>query len=71
MTLLLLLTTGHRPLLGWGTLWQLAVMSAGGALATPMGFVVLDWLRASLAPDPPGETSVRPDREIHRGRGAA
>jgi len=71
MTLLLLLTTGHRPLLGWSTLWQLVVLSAGGGLATPMGFVIFDWLRAWLAPDRPGESSFRPDRELRRGRGVA
>ena len=38
LTLLLLLTTAQRPLLGWGTLWQLIVMSVGGALVTPLCF---------------------------------
>src|SRR5882762_5367650 len=36
MTLLLLLTTGRAPLFGWGTLWQLFVMTVGGAIATPV-----------------------------------
>src|SRR5438552_4747104 len=30
LTLVLLLTTSHRPLLGWGTLWQLIVIGIGG-----------------------------------------
>jgi len=68
LTLLLLLTTGHKPLLGWGTLWQVAVMSAGGGLATPACFVVFDWLQGWLAYRQAGETSFRPDREIRRGR---
>jgi len=69
LTLLLLLTTGHKPLLGWGTLWQLAVTSAGGALLTPPCFILFDWLHRWLAHGRPAETSFRPDREIRRGRG--
>ena len=38
LTLLLLLTLGHTPLLGWGSLWQWIVMSLGGAIATPVFF---------------------------------
>jgi cell shape-determining protein MreD len=68
LALVLLLTTGHAPLLGWGTLWQLAVMSAGGALATPVLFVLFDWLHRSLAHARIAESSFRPDREIRRGR---
>lgn len=68
LTLILLLTTGHSPLLGWGTIWQLAVMSAGGALATPVFFVLFDWLHRSLAHARITETSFRSDREIRRGR---
>ena len=68
LTLILLLTTGHTPLLGWGTIWQLLVMSAGGALATPLLFVLFDWLHRSLAHARIIETSFRADREIRRGR---
>jgi hypothetical protein len=69
LTLLLLLTTGHKPLLGWGTLWQLAVTSAGGALFTPPCLVLFDWLHRSLTHGQAAETSFRSDREIRRGRG--
>ncbi len=69
MTLLLLLTTGHKPLLGWGTLWQLAVVTVGGALFTPPCFILFDWLHRSLAHGAATESSFRPDREIRRGRG--
>jgi cell shape-determining protein MreD len=69
LTLLLLLTTGHTPLLGWGTLWQLAVTSAGGALFTPACFILFDWLHQSLNHRRAPETSFRADREIRRGRG--
>lgn len=68
LTLGLLLTLGHAPLLGWGSLWQWLVMSAGGALATPLVFVVFGWLEGRLAHARAVETSFRPDREIRRGR---
>jgi hypothetical protein len=69
LTLLLLLTTGHKPLLGWGTLWQLAVTGAGGAVITPPCFILFDWLHRSLTHGRAAETSFRADREIRRGRG--
>jgi cell shape-determining protein MreD len=68
LTLLVLLTSRHMPLLGWGTLWQLVVMSAGGAIAAPAFFVLFGWLHRTLAHAPATETSFRPDREIRRGR---
>lgn len=37
LTLLLLLTMGRSPLLGWGTLWQFVVLCVGGAIATRFG----------------------------------
>jgi len=66
--LLLLLTTGHEPLFGWGTLWQLIVMGAGGAIATPIIFEIFGWLERVLGYAGPSELSFRPDREIRRGR---
>ena len=66
--LLLLLTTGHEPLFGWGTLWQLIVMGLGGAIATPVIFEVFAWLERILGYAGPSEPSFRPDREIRRGR---
>ncbi len=68
LTLLLLLTTSLQPLLGWGTLWQLLVMSVGGALATPLFFVLFGWLHRVLGNVLVAELSFRPDREIRRGR---
>jgi cell shape-determining protein MreD len=68
MELLLLLTAGRAPQLGWGTLWQLIVMSLGSAVATPVFFFVFEWFQRSLFPAPVVETSFRPDREIRRGR---
>lgn len=68
LTLGLLLTAGHAPLLGWGTLWQLIVMSVGGALATPIWFALFDGLQRALVHRRLSELSFRPDREIRRGR---
>ena len=68
LTLVILLTKGHAPLMGWGTTWQLVVMSIGGAAATPVFFVLFEWLNRSLTHSRITETSFRPDREIRRGR---
>jgi rod shape-determining protein MreD len=68
VTILLLLTAGQQPLLGWGSLWQWFVMAWGGALATPLFFVLFDWLNRAFGYQRMTETSFRPDREIHRGR---
>ena len=68
LTILLLFTTGHIPLLGWGTLWQLIVMSAGGAVATPVVFVLFGWLHRTLVHGRATQSSFRADREIRRGR---
>jgi rod shape-determining protein MreD len=68
ISLMLLLTAGKHPLLGWGSLWQWLVMIAGGALATPLVFAVFNWCDYALGYQPRKETSFRPDREILRDR---
>lgn len=68
MTLLFLLTSGHEPLFGWGTIWQLTVMTLGGAIATPIFFEFFNFVNRVLGPRTYSETSFRPDREIRRGR---
>jgi rod shape-determining protein MreD len=68
LTLLVLLTLGYNPLVGWGTLWQLLVMSVGGAIVTPVLFEVFGWLERTLTHSRPVQSSFRPDREIRRGR---
>lgn len=68
ITVLVLLTGGRTPLLGWGSLWQLAVMSVGGALATPVWFILFNWLHRAFAYRQVNESSFRADREIRRGR---
>jgi rod shape-determining protein MreD len=68
LTVLLLLTGGKSPLLGWGSLWQWLVMTVGGAVATPMVFALFNWLNRAFGYQPRTETSFRSDREILRGR---
>ena len=68
LSVLCLLTAGKQPLLGWGTIWQWIVMTAGGAAATPLVFALFDWCNRALGYQPRTETSFRPDREIRRGR---
>ena len=68
VVLLLLFTKGRSPLVGWGTLWQLIVMSAGGALAAPVWFEMFGWLNRTFVHARVSESSFRPDREIRRGR---
>jgi rod shape-determining protein MreD len=68
LVVLLLLSSGKEPLLGWGSLWQWLVMTAGGALATPVVFALFGWCNHALGYQPRTETSFRADREIHRGR---
>ncbi len=68
ITLLLLLSGGYEPLIGWGSLWQWLVMAAGGALATPVLFSLFDWCNHALGYQPMMETSFRPDREILRDK---
>ena len=68
LSVLLLLTLGAQPLLGWGSLWQWLVMTAGGAVATPVIFMLFDWCQHALGYQPRLESSFRPDREIRRDR---
>jgi rod shape-determining protein MreD len=68
ITVLMLLTQGKSPLLGWGSLWQWLVMIAGGGIATPAVFAFFNWINRMFGYQPTVETSFRPDREIRRGR---
>jgi rod shape-determining protein MreD len=68
ITLLVLLTTGYQPLFGWGTLWQLLVMTLGGAIATPICFELFGFFHRAFGYHPVMATSFRPDRELRRGR---
>jgi rod shape-determining protein MreD len=68
LTILLLLTLGHSPLLGWGSLWQWLVMTLGGAVATPILFQLFGLFDRTFNYRRSTEPSFRPDREIRRGR---
>ena len=68
LSVLCLLTAGKQPLLGWGSIWQWIVMTAGGAAATPLVFALFDWCNRALGYQPRTEISFRSDREIRRGR---
>jgi hypothetical protein len=68
LTVLLLLTGGQQPLLGWGSLWQWFVMTAGGAAAAPIIFALFDWCHHALGYPPRTETRFRADREIRRDK---
>jgi hypothetical protein len=68
LTLLLLLNSGREPLIGWGSLWQWIVMTAGGAIATPFIFAFFGWCNNALGYKPRTQVSFRPDREIQRSR---
>jgi rod shape-determining protein MreD len=68
LVLLMLLTTHHEPLFGWGTIWQIMVMSLGGAIATPIIFELFGFLNRLFGHAASGPSSFRPDREIRRGR---
>jgi rod shape-determining protein MreD len=68
LTILLLLTKGRTPLLGWGSLWQWIIMSVGGGIATPIMLQLFTLSDRALNYRRATETSFRPDREIRRGR---
>jgi rod shape-determining protein MreD len=68
MTVLLLLTMGQAPLLGWGSAWQWIVLAVGGGIATPIVFVAFGLFDRTFNYRRSIESSFRPDREIRRGR---
>ena len=68
LTVLLLLSTQARPLIGWFSLWQWLVMAGAGAAFTPIWFWIFDWLSTLLNYRPWEEATFRADREIKRGR---
>ena len=68
LAVLMLLSGGREILLGWGSLWQWLVMTAGGALATPVIFSLMDACHGALGYRPRSEVSFRSDREIRHGK---
>ena len=68
LAVLLLLGGGYRPLIGWGSLWQLIVMALTGGCFTPICFSIFERIQRTLNYQSVSESSFRPDREIKRGR---
>lgn len=68
LTLLLVLSKGLHPDLGWKSLWQLVVLAVTGGVLTPVIFRLLDRLEALFTHPPEVVNPYRPDREIKRGR---
>lgn len=67
-TLLLLLTAGKAPLVGWGTAWQLLLMAAIGGAATPGFGKLFGLVTRTFDYRAVQSSSFREDREIRRGR---
>lgn len=65
---LVLLSLGEEPLLGWGSLWQLLVLAGTGGVLTPLMFRGFGAAQRALAYRQVTTTSFRPDRDIRRGR---
>lgn len=68
MTLLILFSMGLAPLTGWGTVWQLLVMTVAGGILTPLCFRYFRFLERAFFHPPVKELGFRTDREIRRGR---
>ncbi len=68
LTLLLVLSKGLHPDLGWKSLWQLVVLAVTGGVLTPAIFRLLDRLETLFTHPTEVVNPYRPDREIKRGR---
>jgi hypothetical protein len=68
LTLLLTLTKGFHPDLGWNTLWQLLVLTVTGGVLTPALFRLLDKLSGLFSHPLARPNTFRGDREIKRGK---
>jgi rod shape-determining protein MreD len=68
LTVLLLLTAGYSPLVGMGTIWQIAVMAIGGGALTPFVCKFFEACQHALSYRRHTQSSFRPDRDIRRGR---
>ncbi len=64
----LLLVLGQKPMLGWGTFWQWAVVTFSGAALTPVVSKFLRWLEHTFGYREMPQTPFRADREIVRPR---
>jgi len=60
--------SGMTPLVGAGSIWQWAIMTAGGGVVTPLWFRIFNRLDEAVRYKEIPESTFRPDREIARGR---
>ncbi len=60
---------GLSPVVGWGTVFQIAVMGASGAVLAPFFFLLFDWLEEALTYEEEPFSRFRSEVEIKRGRG--
>jgi rod shape-determining protein MreD len=68
VVVLLLITAGQAPLVGWASFPQWILKSLIGAAMTPILFWLFRRLHRSLNYPLAAEMTFRPDREIKRGR---
>jgi rod shape-determining protein MreD len=68
LSYIILQLSGATPLLGAGSAWQWAIMTAGGGLVTPLWFKVFTRLDDALRFKEIPESTFRVDRQIARGR---
>jgi cell shape-determining protein MreD len=68
LTLILVLTKGLDPGIGWHSLWQLAVLTITGGVLTPALFRLLDRIEKALLHPTAPTLMFRPDRDMRRGR---
>jgi cell shape-determining protein MreD len=68
LSVMMMLSAGQSLLLGWGSLWQWLVLTAGGGGATPLLFALFRWFNQAFGYKVRTESSFRPDREIRRSR---
>lgn len=68
IALVLMLSAGRSPLLGWGTLWQIVALTLVGGALTPVLFKLFGLLTRTFDYRDTAPQSFRPDRQIRRGR---
>lgn len=69
LNLLILWALGMSPVVGWGTVFQVAVMGVSGAILAPFFFLLFDWLEEALTYAEEPFSRFRSEVEIKRGRG--
>jgi rod shape-determining protein MreD len=68
ISIMVLHLAGAEPLIGMGSLWHWAVVTAGGGFFTPVWFKLFNRLDDALRFKELSESTFRLDREIARGK---